>query len=153
SAIEKLIDALVAMRHVDWPADPVLGRTYYTAGLIKGGVAPNVIPPEAEAGIMFRTVGDFEARRLLLRAHLATLVSLEGVLVVPRVRLTTVPGMDAAVFSFTTDIPLLDRWGAPLLYGPGSITLAHTADEWVGIDELLDAVDGYVTLTTTLLAR
>ena len=51
----------------------------------------------------------------------------------PPVRLTTVPGIDSAVFSFTTDIPLLDRWGTPLLLGPGSVTLAHTDDEYVPI--------------------
>ena len=44
------------------------------------------------------------------------------------VRLHTVPGMPTAVFPFTTDIPLLDRWGTPLLYGPGSFLVAHTAD-------------------------
>ena len=42
------------------PEHPVLGRTHYTVGLIKGGVAPNVIPFEAEAEVMFRTVADVE---------------------------------------------------------------------------------------------
>ena len=64
------------------------------------------------------------------------LVSVDDVLVVPPVRLTTVPGFDTAVFSFTTDIPWLDRWGKPLLLGPGSVTLAHTSDEYCEIAEL-----------------
>ncbi|HYE86436.1 MAG TPA: M20/M25/M40 family metallo-hydrolase, partial [Vicinamibacterales bacterium] len=58
SAIEKLLDCLVGLRSADWPADPLLGRTHYTVGLISGGVAPNVIPPNAEAEVFFRTVGD-----------------------------------------------------------------------------------------------
>ena len=72
---------------------------------------------------MFRTVGDHEdvCARCSTRA-IGTLVPIEDVLVVPPVRLTTVPGFDTAVFSFTTDIPFLDRWGAPLLLGPGSVT-------------------------------
>src|SRR6185436_9966448 len=45
SAIDTLIDALLALRSIELPADPVLGRTHYTAGLISGGVAPNVVPP------------------------------------------------------------------------------------------------------------
>ena len=49
SAIEKLIDALVRLRALPLPADPELGTTYYTVGLIEGGVAPNVIPPHASA--------------------------------------------------------------------------------------------------------
>ncbi len=58
SAIEKLIDCLMALRTAAWPADPLLGTTHYTVGLISGGVAPNVIPPNAEAEVFFRTVGD-----------------------------------------------------------------------------------------------
>jgi len=129
----------------------VLGRTYYTVGVISGGIAPNVIPPNAEAEVMFRTVGPHEVLRRLLDEHLAPLVAIDDVLVVPHVRLTTVAGIDTAVFAFTTDIPFLDRWGAPLLIGPGSVTLAHTADEHAPIAELLRAVDLYEHLAEQLL--
>jgi acetylornithine deacetylase len=151
SAIEKLVDALVALREIDWPGDPDLGRTFYTVGLISGGIAPNVIPPNAEAEIMFRTVGGHESLRRLIEARAGALVSVEDVLVVPPVRLRTVPGFDSAVFSFTTDIPWLDRWGAPLLLGPGSVTVAHTSEEHVPISELARAVDSYEHLARTLL--
>jgi len=153
SAIDKLVDALVALREIEWPSDPILGETFYTTGLIKGGIAPNVISPSADAEIMFRTVGDHHELRQRMTARLGTLVTIEDVLVVPPVRLTTVPGFDAAVFSFTTDIPFLDRWGAPLLLGPGSVTVAHTADEHVGVTELHQAVDHYTRLIASLLSR
>ena len=80
-----------------------------------------------------------------------SLVTTEDVLVVPPVHLVTVPGFDTAVFSFTTDIPWLDRWGQPLLLGPGSVTLAHTADEYCEIAELTRAADLYASLAKTLL--
>jgi acetylornithine deacetylase len=153
SAIEKLVDALVAMRAVDWPDDAVLGRTHYTAGVIKGGVAPNVIPAHAEAEIMFRTVGAHDELRTLLERHVGPIVDIEDILVVPPVTLTVVPGFETDVFSFTTDIPFLDRWGAPLLFGPGSVTLAHTADECVPVAELHAAVDAYVGIARQLLDR
>ena len=151
SAIDRLVDAIVALRGVRWPEDPVLGRTFYSVGLIKGGVAPNVISPDADAELMFRTVGGHEDLRRLIDARVAHLVDIEDVLVVPPVRLTTVPGMETAVFSFTTDIPFLSQWGAAVLVGPGSATRAHTADEYCEASELLRAVDVYVEIAKKLL--
>jgi acetylornithine deacetylase len=153
SAIDKLVDAIVEMRKIAWPDDPQLGTTFYTVGVISGGVAPNVVSPSAEAEIMFRTVGEHERLRTLMQARLSQLVAIEDVLVVPPVRLTTIPGIDSAAFAFTTDIPFLNRWGAPVLLGPGSITLAHTADEHVPITALHQAVDLYVRLARDLMAR
>jgi acetylornithine deacetylase len=153
SAIEKLLDAMIELRKTDWPDEPGWGRTYYTIGLMSGGIAPNVIPPDAEAELMFRTVGSHEVLRRLLDTHLGASVAIEDILVVPPVRLETVDGFDSAVFSFTTDIPFLDRWGTPLLIGPGSVKVAHTSDEFVEIAELHQAVDLYEQLATALLAR
>lgn len=153
SAIEKLIDALVELRAMEWPSDPDLGTTYYTVGLIRGGVAPNVIPPEADAEVMFRTVGDALNVRRVLESRFVGRLALEDVLDVPPVRLREVPGFDPAVFSFTTDIPFLDQWGEPLLVGPGSVTLAHTADEHVEIADLERAVEIYAQLARRLIAQ
>jgi acetylornithine deacetylase len=153
SAIDKLVDAIVRLRGVDWPTDPVLGRTFYSIGLIKGGVAPNVISPAADAELMFRTVGDHAELRRLIEEAAGDVAAVEDVLVVPPVRLTPVPGADTVVFSFTTDIPFLDRWGAPVLVGPGSIALAHTADEYCEIAELQRAVDIYADLGGKLGVR
>ena len=101
---------------------------------------------------MFRTVGDQRVVQELLEEAVRGMADVEPVLFVPPVSLATVPGIPTAAFNFTTDIPVLDRWGAPLLLGPGSVTLAHTADEYVGIADLAQAVDRYVSLATHLLA-
>jgi len=152
SAIDALVDALVALRHVRWPSDPLLGETFYTTGLISGGVAPNVISPCAEAEIMFRTVGDHRAVRQLIDDAIGGRVTAEDGLAVPPVRLVAPAGFETAVFSFTTDIPLLDRWGQPLLIGPGSITVAHTDEEHVEVDALLEATRLYADLAVALTA-
>ena len=151
SAIEKLVNALVALRTIDLPMDPVLGRTYYSVGLISGGVAPNVIPAAAEAEVAFRSVG--AARDV--ESALGTLdgaVEVEEILEIPPAMLTPVPGFDTAVFPFTTDIPFLSAWGRPLLLGPGSVLVAHTDEEHVRIDDLHTAIDHYVRLATTLFS-
>jgi acetylornithine deacetylase len=152
SAIEKLIDALVALRRIELPSDPTLGRTHYTVGLVEGGLAPNVVPPSAAAEVMFRTVGDIaDVRRAI--APLERYVAIDHVLDVPPVRLATVPGFETAIFPFTTDIPFLDAWGQPLLFGPGSVHAAHTADEFVSIAELRAAVQHYAAISAALLQR
>jgi acetylornithine deacetylase len=152
SAIDGLLDALVVLRGIALPSDPVLGTTHYTIGLISGGVAPNVVSPSAEAEVMFRTVSP-AADVLATLAPIERLVEIEQVLDVPPVRLETVSGFETAVFPYTTDIPFLPAWGQPLLFGPGSIHVAHTADEFVDIDELHAAVRGYVAIAGELLAR
>ncbi len=152
SAIEKLIDALVRLRGRPLPEDSLLGRTHYTVGLISGGIAPNVVPPHAEAEVMFRTVGPVADLRPALDS-LRPLVEESTVLEVPAVYLKTVDGFDTAAFPFTTDIPFLDAWGKPLLIGPGSVLVAHTDEEHIKLAELERAVDSYVSLAQRLLAE
>ena len=152
SAIEKLVDAIVALRGVTWPSDPILGKTHYTVGMISGGVAPNVVPAEASAELLFRTVGDHRVIGEMVAKAVRPHAESEEVFVVPLVPLTTVPGIETAVFNFTTDIPFLSNWGRPLLIGPGAIQVAHAADEYVAMAELHRAVDLYVDLASRLLA-
>ena len=69
------------------------------------------------------------------------------------VTLLGLPGFETAAFPYTTDIPFLDRWGQPLLFGPGSILVAHTDQEHVRVADLHRAVDQYVALAEHLLSR
>jgi acetylornithine deacetylase len=150
SAIDKLLDALMVIRGVALPEDSLLGRTHYTVGLIEGGVAPNVVSPHASAELLFRTVGEAAAVRDALRV-VEGLVRIEHVLDIDAVRMHTLPGFETAVFPYTTDVPLLTRWGTPILVGPGSIHVAHTEDEHVTLDELHAAVGIYESLAKRLL--
>jgi acetylornithine deacetylase len=150
SAIEKLIDALVRLRSLALPSHPTLGVTFYTVGLIEGGVAPNVIPALASAEVLFRTIGSADDVLAAVRT-LEPAVRVEEVLRVPPIHMHTVPGFTTAVFPFTTDVPLLDRWGAPLLFGPGSFLVAHTDEEHVSLEELHAAVDAYERLANACL--
>jgi acetylornithine deacetylase len=152
SAIEKLLDVLGSLRAASWPDDPLLGRTHYTVGLIKGGVAPNVIPPHAEAEVFFRTVGAHDDLRATLASAVAGRVQVDEILELPAVRLHTVPGFETEVFAYFSDVPFLSNWGTPLLLGPGTIHVAHTDREHVLIADLERAVDLYASLATRLLA-
>jgi acetylornithine deacetylase len=150
SAIDKLLDALMVIRGVALPEDPLLGRTHYTVGLIEGGVAPNVVSPHASAELLFRTVGEGTRVREALRV-VESLVGIERVLDIPAARMYTPSGFETAIFPYTTDVPWLTNWGTPILVGPGSIHVAHTEHEHIAVDELHAAVGIYESLGKRLL--
>lgn len=151
SAINKLLDALQAIRAVELPVDDILGPSTLNIGVIKGGRAPNVIPDEARAEIFIRLVGDSAATRKALEEAVAGKVELNFVLEIPALRLTAVPGLPTTVVAYTTDIPAFGgKWGQPLLFGPGTIHVAHTLDERVPKQQLLDAVEIYQRMVRQL---
>ena len=152
SAIEPLLDLLPTVSRLPLPKDPILGDTTVNIGVIRGGTEANIIPASAEAELMFRLVGDVAPLRVMLEEWAAGRAELEYGSHIPAQRFHTIPGFDVAPMAYTTDIPLLGNWGTPLLFGPGSIHVAHTPDEYVDIRELRASVDAYERLVRTLLA-
>ncbi|MDQ3698350.1 MAG: M20/M25/M40 family metallo-hydrolase [Gemmatimonadota bacterium] len=146
SAIDDLISLLHELRGVPLPVDPVLGETTVNVGMITGGVADNVVAPAASARVMLRTVASPDETRKLLEVWLRGRAVLIPGVATPPVRLGTLPGFPTSVMAYTTDIPELTRWGAPYLFGPGSITVAHGDEEHVAIAELRAAVGAYERL-------
>jgi acetylornithine deacetylase len=153
SAIADLVRLLAELEMVPLPSDPQLGDTTINIGFISGGVADNVMAPEAEAKLMARLVTPAETLVRQLREWLGDRAELEPSITVPLVRLGTLEGFRTSVASFATDIPKLSNWGAPYLFGPGSIHTAHRDDEHVMLDELRAAVDAYVEIGVRALAR
>lgn len=154
SAIEKMLDALEAVRRMPLPQDPILGRTTLNIGTISGGRAPNVIPDSAKAEVAIRTVGTTRALDQELRRAVGDRAEVREVLNIPAMRFAELDGFPTSVVSFSTDIPVLSpAWGQPFLFGPGSIHVAHTNEERIAKRELLDAVDTYAKMTRLLLAR
>jgi acetylornithine deacetylase len=153
SAIEPLLELLPTLRKLPLPSDPVLGETTVNIGTIKGGTEANVIPAHAEAEIMFRLVSDVEPIKKMILDWAKGHADVEFGSHIPAQRFATVPGFDTEPVAYTSDIPLLSNWGEPFLFGPGSIHVAHTPDEFIDVDELRASVDGYERLAKTLLAR
>ena len=153
SAIEPLLELLPTLRKLPLPSDPVLGKTTVNIGTIKGGTEANVIPAHAEAEIMFRLVSDVEPIKKMILDWAKGHADVEFGSHIPAQRFATVPGFDTEPVAYTSDIPLLSNWGEPFLFGPGSIHVAHTPDEFIDVDELRASVDGYERLAKTLLAR
>ena len=153
SAIEKLLDILEDVRHTKFPHDEFFGETTVNIATLDGGVALNVIPPNASAGLLIRLTTPMEP----IRDALINLIRDRGELEIMSyslpVKMLAVEGFNQKVVRFTTDIPHLGNWGQPLLLGPGSILVAHTKDEFVLKSDLVRSVELYVDLVRSLLTR
>jgi acetylornithine deacetylase len=154
SAINKLLDALEAVRRIALPEDPVLGKTTLNIGTIAGGRAPNIVPDTAKAEIAVRLVSDGSRVDQALRSAVGNLAEVREILMLPAMRFSALDGFPTSVVAFTTDIPVLaPAWGEPFLFGPGSIHVAHTIEEKISKRELLAAVDTYAQMTRMLLGK
>jgi acetylornithine deacetylase len=153
SAIDKLLDILADLRRMDLPQDSTLGPSTLNIGLINGGVATNVIAPEAEAELLFRIVTDADTVRRKFEATVNGRAAVEYSFACDAVMMEPLAGFETDVVAFTTDIPLLTNWGRPLLFGPGSILDAHTAGERILKSELQEAIDVYARMVSELKVR
>jgi acetylornithine deacetylase len=146
SAITRLVTLLAEIERLSLPADPVLGETTINIGSISGGVADNVIAPQAEARIMARIVTPADEVFATLEAWVAGRATITRGISVPPVRLAAVDGFPTSVAAYATDLPALTNWGTPYLFGPGSVHVAHTDHEFVSIAELESAAASYTRL-------
>lgn len=154
SAIEKLIDALQAVRQIELPRDPVLGRSTLNIGTIAGGRAPNVIPDDAHAELFIRLVDDGNSTREAVAKTVAGFAEAKEVLCIPALHLGSLPGFVTDVMAYTTDIPAFNgAWGKPFLFGPGSIHLAHTSEERIPKAQMIEAVSVYQKMIRQLLQQ
>jgi acetylornithine deacetylase len=153
SAIEKLLDILEDVRHTKFPDDEFFGETTVNLATLDGGVALNVIPPKAEAGLLIRLTTPMEPIREALESLIRGRGELDLLSYSLPVKMLALDGFKQKVVRFTTDIPHLQKWGQPLLLGPGSILVAHTKDEFVLKADLEKAVELYVEIAEKLLEK
>ncbi len=153
SAIIPLLDTLERIRRLPLPSDPLLGPSTLNIGTIQGGVAPNVIPPNARAQVHFRTVGPTAALKAAVAEALAPGVVITGEVELPAYKSAAPAGWDTTFVAYASDLPFLGSWGRGYQLGPGSIRVAHTDDERIRKADLLKGVDLYVKLATDLIAE
>jgi acetylornithine deacetylase/succinyl-diaminopimelate desuccinylase-like protein len=134
---------------------PLLGCATVSVGSINGGTQPNIVPASCVASVDRRTLpGETdksvraELRALLQRRGLTP--SIESEKARPCVPLETDPnlplvrsflkiaGQSAPIgANFFCDAAVLAASGTPsVVFGPGDIAQAHTADEWIDLKSL-----------------
>lgn len=153
SAVDPLLDILWEIRKMRVPDDPRFGTTTWNVGVLEAGTAPNVIADRARAEVLFRTGAPVGGVLSRVEAICAGRADLSIPYRSEPVSFRVPAGRSARVVSFACDLPLLSGWGQPILFGPGSIADAHTADEKVRLEEVERAVGVYVELARALLER
>jgi acetylornithine deacetylase len=152
SAIEPMLELLPTIKSLALPSDPVLGDTTVNIGTIRGGTEANIIPGDCEAELMFRLVGDVGQVKPLIEKWAEGRAEITYGSHIPAQHFHVLPDFEVAAVAYTSDIPLLGRWGTPLMFGPGSIHVAHTPNEHIDVRELRASVATYERLVRSLLA-
>ena len=151
SAIQNLFAVLKDCEGADWGDDPSFGKGTFNAGTFDGGVAANVVPAEARATIMIRTVEPRARVEEKMRRIVAKRATMEVIGASDPQITHVVEGFPTTVVSFGSDVPHLQHLGKRLLAGPGSILDAHTPGEKIRKSELMEGADLYERLVRKLL--
>ncbi|HYA45352.1 MAG TPA: M20 family metallopeptidase [Acidimicrobiales bacterium] len=174
SAVEHAARVALALHAADFgdPAHQLLGTPTANVGTLHGGTTVNVVAEEARVGFDRRLLPgvSLEQATAGLRKHIEAL-GVHGLdyeievddfgegsempadqpfAELVRKAVMTATGREPATIgmTFTTDARFLrNQAGIPaVVCGPGSISQAHGTDEWVSVDQLVEATVAYAEL-------
>lgn len=173
SATELLMRAMIQTIDADLGTSERYGNTTTNVGLLSGGIAINVVPDLATAGIVSRIgIGpeseghvivqdrmrdiltsideeafDFECDSRAFGA-IETNCDVDGKLLrnLGPFHADVFLGFETTVVNYGTDIPSLKGNHMRYLYGPGSILVSHGPDEAITLGDLETAVEDYKRL-------
>ncbi|MFZ9853675.1 MAG: M20 family metallopeptidase [Limisphaerales bacterium] len=139
---------------------PLLGSPTINVGAIRGGTQPNIVPDACTIDVDRRTLpGETEAtvRRELrdLLRHAGLKASFEPLRLAPCEALETSPDLPwvrglcraagrrrtVGVHFFCDAAPLAKAGTPSVVFGPGDIAQAHTAEEWISVASLERGTD------------
>jgi acetylornithine deacetylase len=156
SATSTLLAVLNNLSFAEWPISDLLGPSTFNIGILSGGKAHNILAPSAKALCEVRMTSDLPG----VKAKIASIVSkhadveLKWIFEYPDYHLEwEIDGFDAIPVAFGTDVPRLreEYCGRRVLYGPGSILVAHGDGEYVDGRELVESIQGYKRLVMHFL--
>jgi len=175
NAIYKMAKILTLLEHHDFKQapHPVLGRPTINVGSIKGGQKPNIVPDSCQADIDIRYLPTQD--HLTIITELKNLIAdlgesdpqIEAELEMIRYRSSLEIKKDSTIIQTIlagandiigrepgfmgmispADSEYLVRAGIPaVMYGPGHDSLCHTTNEWIAIDDILEATCIYAAI-------
>ncbi|KAK5660525.1 hypothetical protein OQA88_13074 [Cercophora sp. LCS_1] len=157
SATSTLVKLLGELERQEWGVCEVLGHATFNIGAVEGGEAHNIVAGRARAVCEVRVVDgglDDTTKKVERIVGGYEGVELKWMFEYPEVMLEwEIEGFESQAVAFGTDVPRLkeDLCGRRVLYGPGSILVAHGPDEFIAVDELVESIEGYKKLVLHFL--
>jgi acetylornithine deacetylase/succinyl-diaminopimelate desuccinylase-like protein len=156
SATAALIAAINDLASADWPSNDLLGKSTFNIGTLSGGEKHNIVAPSARSLCEVRMVSDLPGVKQQVKDIVSKHpdVQVEFVFEYPNAELEwEIDGFEAEAVAFGTDVPRLraEFCKRRILYGPGSILVAHGPDEYIPVPELIESIQGYKKLILHLL--
>lgn len=147
---------------------PVLGHPTINTGIVRGGSQPNIVPDVCEADLDRRTlpgesfttisreIGEvlkqrgLKARLTNVKGYTCPAMETDPTLPMVQQLMRTVSQTKPLGVDYYCDAANIAATGVPaIVWGPGDIAQAHTADEWISIRQIERGMD---VLTRFLLS-
>ncbi len=157
-ANQKLLYAISEILKFPRNVDKNFGETTINIGQIIAGTAANIISDNAKAKCCIRLatkqVKELEERLTKIAEHGTLKINVSY----DPINLKVVSGFETIQVSYGTDVPNFSEINSGnnptcefLLFGPGTITRAHTDFEYITIPEIVSARESYTKLSISLL--
>ena len=142
SAVELFVDFVGALREFVAGYE---GLTY-NIGLLRSDNPQNILSPELTCRVYFRTTAASDAAVTEWMMQPRERIEVEAFGGDAPAEYVTLDGFESAPAAFGTDAPHLTNFGHKIICGPGTVKVAHRADEHVLLEDLSRAVDLYVAM-------
>lgn len=174
SAIEYFNDFVNVLRSIVFPSDPVLGETTWNIGKLISDNPQNILSESLSCRVYFRTT--FESDQMVCnvmkniagndaklrfgkpKAHDGSDLVAKDVAPWQKAmsvkafggdapsRFDVLPGFETKPVAFGSDAPQLRCFAHKILFGPGSILVAHRPQEHIALADLEQAVSSYIRI-------
>ena len=174
SSIEMFNDFMNALRSIRFPYDEILGETTFNIGKLSSDNPQNILSPELTCRVYFRTTFEsdeivcnvmkniagenaklrFGRRRVQDGSDIVAkdvapwqaAMSVKAFGGDSPTKFETFEGFDTKPVSFGSDAPQLKNIPNKILYGPGSILVAHRPDEHILMSDIEEAIENYIRI-------
>ncbi len=147
SAVIKFVEFVNRLNETDFADDPTLGKTTWNIGKLESGNPQNILSDRLVFRIYFRTT--FSSDRQVceyMDRQKSNDIEIKPFGGDTPSSYLTLDGFETGTVAFGSDAPQLNNFEEKILYGPGSILVAHTDSEQIKMSEIETAKNNYIRI-------